>query len=127
RAEELLEQSADPHWWALDRKPATMARGGLRLKVATLTAGHDPDTYLRAEGAAAFEARCGAARNLLLYALDRILAEDDAGTPRGKATGMARVAMLLSKVQDADEGIELGREAARRLGVDASDLWTQAQ
>jgi hypothetical protein len=40
---------------------------------------------------------------------------------------MARIALLLSKVQDADEGIELGREAARRLGVDPSDLWTQAQ
>jgi hypothetical protein len=34
---------------------------------------------------------------------------------------------MLSKVQDADEAIELGREAARRLGVDASDLWNQAR
>src|SRR3990172_1991489 len=72
RAEELLEQSADPHWWALDRKPATFTRGGLRLKVATLTAGHDPDTFLRQEGPAAFEARRAAARNPLLYALDRL-------------------------------------------------------
>lgn len=127
RAEELLEQSADPHWWALDRKREGFARGGLRLKVATLTAGHDPDTYLRAEGAPAFEARCASARNLLLYALDRIFSEEDTATPRGKNTSVARIALLLSKVQDADEGIELGREAARRLGVDPSDLWTQAQ
>jgi hypothetical protein len=34
---------------------------------------------------------------------------------------------MLSKVQDGDEAIELGREAARRLGVDPSDLWLQAQ
>ena len=34
---------------------------------------------------------------------------------------------MLSKVQDADEAIELGREAGRRLGVDPSDLWLQAQ
>jgi DNA primase len=127
RAEELLEQSADPHWWAVNRKREGFARGGLRLKVATLAAGHDPDTYLRAEGAPAFEARCAAARNLLLYALDRIFSEEDTATPRGKNTGMARIALLLSKVQDADEGIELGREAARRLGVDPSDLWSQAQ
>ncbi len=127
RAEELLEQSADPHWWALDRKPATFTRGGLRLKVATLTAGHDPDTFLRQEGPAAFEARCAAARNLLLYAIDRIFGEEDTGSLRGKTTGMARVTLLLSKVQDADEALELGREAARRLGVDPSDLWNQAQ
>jgi len=127
RAEELLEQSADPHWWALDRKPATFTRAGLRLKVATLAAGHDPDTFLRQEGAAAFEARCAAARNLLLYAIDRIFGEEDTASLRGKNTGVARVALLLSKVQDADEALELGRDAARRLGVDPSDLWNQAQ
>jgi DNA primase len=127
RAEELLEQSADPHWWALERKREGLGRGGLRLKVATLPAGHDPDTFLRREGAAAFEARCVAARNLLLYAIDRIFAEENTASARGKTTGMARVALLLAKVQDADEGIELGREAARRLGIDPSDLWTQAQ
>jgi DNA primase len=127
RAEDLLDQSADPHWWALDRKPGSFGRGGLRLKVATLAAGHDPDTFLRQEGPAAFEARCAASRNLLLYAIDRIFAEEDTASSRGKTTGVARVALLLSKVQDADEAIELGREAARRLGVDASDLWNQAQ
>ncbi|MBI2468173.1 MAG: DNA primase [Candidatus Rokubacteria bacterium] len=127
RAEELLEQSADPHWWAFDRKPTGFARSGLRLRVATLPAGHDPDTFLRQDGPEAFAARCAAARNLLLYAIDRIFAEEDPASPRGKATGMARVALLLAKVQDADEAIELGREAARRLGIDPSDLWNQAQ
>jgi DNA primase len=127
RAEELLEQSAAPHWWALDRKPQGFSRTGLRLRVATLPGGHDPDTFLREAGPAAFEARLGDARNLLLYALDRIFEEEDTATGRGKATGVARIALLLSKVQDADQAIELGREAGRRLGIDASDLWTQAQ
>jgi len=127
RAEELLEQSADPHWWALDRKREGLARGGPRLRVATLPAGHDPDTFLRQEGREAFEERCAAARPLLLYAIDRIFAEEDTAGLRGKRTGMARVALLLAKVQDADEAIALGREAARRLGIDPSDLWTQAQ
>jgi DNA primase len=95
--------------------------------VATLAAGHDPDTFLRQEGAVAFEARCAAARNLLLYAIDRIFGEEDTASLRGKNTGVARVALLLSKVQDADEALELGRDAARRLGVDPSDLWNQAQ
>jgi DNA primase len=127
RAEELLERSADPQWWALSRRPDTLARRGLRLKVATLPTGHDPDTFLRAEGREALEAACRAARPLLLFALDRVFAEEDTAGPRGRATGIARVALMLSKVQDADEAIELGREAARRLGVDPSDLWLQAQ
>ena len=127
RAEDLLERSADPQWWALTRRPDTLARRGLRLRVATLPAGHDPDTFLRAEGREAFEAACQAARPLLLFALDRVFQEEDTTSQRGRATGIARVALMLSKVQDADEAIELGREAGRRLGVDASDLWLQAQ
>jgi DNA primase len=127
RAEELLERSTDPQWWALSRRPDTLARRSFRLRVATLPAGHDPDTFLRAEGPAALEAACGAARPLLLFALDRVFTEEDTRSQRGRATGLARIALMLSKVQDADEAIELGREAARRLGIDASDLWLQAQ
>ena len=127
RAEDLLEQSSAPDRWMETRRANDLTRAGLRLKVATLPAGHDPDTFLRAEGRDAFEACCRAARPLLLFALDRVFAEEDTTSPRGRSTGMARVALMLSKVQDADEAIELGREAARRLGVDASDLWNQAR
>jgi DNA primase len=127
RAEDLLERSADPQWWSLTRRPDTLARRGLRLRVATLAAGHDPDTFLRAEGRDALEAACRAARPLLLFALDRVFSEEDTASARGRATSIARVALMLSKVQDADEAIELGREAARHLGVDPSDLWLQAQ
>jgi DNA primase len=127
RAEDLLERSADPQWWALTRRPDTLSRRGLRLRVATLPSGHDPDTFLRAAGAEALEAACRAARPLLLFALDRVFTDEDTASPRGRATGSARVALMLSKVQDGDEAIELGREAARRLGVDPSDLWLQAQ
>ena len=127
RAEDLLDRSTDPQWWALSRRPDTLARRGLRLRVATLPAGHDPDTFLRAEGREALEAACRAARPLLLFALDRVFAEEDTTSQRGRAAGVARIALMLSKVQDADEAIELGREAARRLGIDPSDLWLQAQ
>ena len=112
---------------AVSRRPDTLTRRGLRLRVATLPAGHDPDTFLRAEGREAFEAACRAARPLLLFALDRVFADEDTTSQRGRATGIARIALMLSKVQDADEAIELGREAARRLGIDPSDLWLQAQ
>lgn len=127
RAEALLDQSSAPHWWALDRRPGALARGGLRLRVATLPAGDDPDTFLRRHGTEAFDARAREARSLLLYAVDRIFAEEDATGIRGRSAGAARVALLLSKVQDADEAIALGREAARRFGIDPSDLWNQAQ
>ena len=126
RAEELLEQSGAPLAWAVSRTGAFTA-GGFRLRVATLPAGHDPDTFLRREGAEAFRERLGAARNLLGYALERILAEEETGTARGRTTAFARIALMLSKVQDAQEAAELAGEAARRLGVDPTQLWFEAQ
>ena len=53
------------------------------MKVALLPAGHDPDTFLRAEGAAAFTERIGGARSLLSYALDRAVGEAAAGGAAG--------------------------------------------
>jgi DNA primase len=127
RAEDLLEQSTQvTEQVALTRRSDSFTRSGLRLRVAILPAGHDPDTYLRAEGREAFEARCREARSLLLFALDRIFAEEDPSSTRGKGTIIARVALMLSKIHDADEGIALGRDAARRLGIDPGDLWNQA-
>ncbi len=128
RAEELLEPSADGAAWAVTRTGSFGDAGALRLRVALLPAGHDPDTLLRAEGAAAFEACIKAARSLLSYALDRALAETgDVSGPRGRATAFARIAMILSKVASSEEAIALSREAALKLGVDATQLWIEAQ
>jgi DNA primase len=128
RAEALLEPSPDGLAWAVNRSGSFGDGGGLRLRVALLPTGHDPDTLLRAEGAGAFTACIDASRSLLSYALDRALAESgDTTGPRGRATAFARVAMMLAKVSDAAEALLLSREAARRLGVDATQLWIEAQ
>src|SRR5205809_922668 len=91
-------------------------------------AGHDPDTFLRESGAAAFEERIGAARSLLAYALDRAIADPDGATgPRARTNAFARAALMLAKVGDAQEAAQLSREAAQKLGVDATQLWIEAQ
>src|SRR5881396_173636 len=107
RAEELLEPTSGGFAWAVNRSGA-FDGGALRVKVALLPAGHDPDTFLRAEGAPAFAERIAGARSLLSYAFER-------------------VALMLSKVGDAQEAATLSREAATRLGVDATQLWIEAQ
>src|SRR5438128_1314925 len=75
RAEELLESTAYGGGWDVNRSGPFVASGALRMKVALLPAGHDPDTFLRAEGAAAFGERIATARSLLSYALDRVLTD----------------------------------------------------
>jgi DNA primase len=126
RAEELLEPSSGGLAWGLNRAGAFESGGSLRVKVALLPAGHDPDTFLREKGAAGFTERITGARSLLAYALDRTIGE--AGTaPRARVNAFARVALMLAKVADAEEAAALSREAALKLGVDATQLWIEAQ
>jgi DNA primase len=128
RAEELLEPTVGGMAWAVNRSGAFEGGGTFRVKVALLPAGHDPDTFLRTSGAAAFTERVTAARSLLSYALDRTIADPDGATgARARATAFARVSLMLAKVADAEEAAALSREAAARLGVDATQLWIESQ
>jgi DNA primase len=127
RAEELLEPTGQGLTWGVNRAGAFDSTGALRVKVALLPAGHDPDTFLRAEGAAAFAERIASARSLLAYALDRAIGEAGRGGPRDRVNAFARVALMLAKVGDAQEAAALGREAALKLGVDPTQLWIEAQ
>src|SRR5215471_2341607 len=128
RIEEMMNDTMDVQnlGWSVARTGDFERSGYFAIKVAVLPAGHDPDSLLRAEGAAALATRIEAARPLLSVVLDRTLGEEDLSTPRGRATAHARVALLLSKVQSAEEATALSREAARRLGVDATQLWIEA-
>ena len=128
RAEQLLEPTTGGAAWAVNRSGEFTAPGAFRVKVALLPAGHDPDTFLRAEGATAFAERIDQARSLLAYALDRVIADPDGGQgPRARANAFARAALMLAKVPDAQEAAALSREAARKLGVDPTQLWIEAQ
>ena len=129
RIEEMMTDGPDIQdlGWSVSRTGGFEKAGVFSVRVAVLPAGHDPDSLLRAEGSDALRARLDAARSLLSFVLDKALAEDDLGTPRGRATAHARVALLLSKVSNAEEATMLSREAGRRLGVDATQLWIEAQ
>jgi DNA primase len=129
RLEEMMTEDMDIQnlGWSVARTGGFERTGSLSLKVALLPAGHDPDSLLRAEGAAALVARLDAARPLLSVVLERALDDEDVTTTRGRATAHARVALLLSKVGNAEEATSLAREASRRLGVDATQLWIEAQ
>src|SRR5438034_11309018 len=88
--------------WAVNRTGALESSGALRLRVALLPVGHDPDTFLRTSGAAAFEERIGAARSLLSYALDRTIAD-----PEGAKIGRAS---CRERVESSVVGVESKRE-----------------
>ena len=127
RVEELLEPGTQGLAWAVNRTGTFGDRSALRLKVALLPSGHDPDSFLRKEGAQAFAQRIAESRSLLAYAVETAITEENATSTRGKATAFARVALILAKVTDSQEATELARNAALKLGVDPTQLWIEAQ
>ena len=129
RLEEMMNDVMDLQnlGWSVARTGGFEKAGHLPIRVALLPPGHDPDSLLRAEGAPALTARLDAARPLLSFVLEKALADEDLTTARGRANGHARVALILSKVANAEEATALAQEAARCLGVDSTQLWIEAQ
>ena len=129
RLEEMLTDVMDLRnlGWSVSRTGSFEKAGYFPIKVAVLPEGHDPDSFLCAEGAQALQSRLDAARSILDFVLEQALGEEDLTTPRGRSTAHARVALILSRVPNAEEATALAREAARRLGVDATQLWIEAQ
>ena len=129
RLEEMMNDVMDLQnlGWSVARTGGFEKAGHLPIRVALLPAGHDPDSLLRAEGAAALTARLDAARPLLSFVLEKAFADEDLTTARGRSNAHARVALILSKVANAEEATTLAREAARQLGVDSTQLWIEAQ
>jgi len=91
RAEELLEPTSGGFAWAVNRSGA-FDGGGLRVKVALLPAGHDPDTFLRAEGAGAFSERIAARA-----AYCRMRSSGRSRTPTGRGSAPAPTPLRASR------------------------------
>lgn len=79
------------------RKPAREA--GLRVKVAELPEGTDPDDFARAKGAEAVERLLSGARDMLEYVIDRTL-RGGGGSLRDKQERIAKVMRYLSAETD---------------------------
>lgn len=129
RLEEMTSDTMDVQGlaWTVSRTGGFQRSGYFPVKVAVLPPGHDPDSLLRAEGAPAFLSRLDAARSILSFVMQQALSEEDLSTARGRATAHARVALILSKVPNAEEATTLAAQAARELRVDATQLWIEAQ
>jgi DNA primase len=129
RAEEMIDALTDIRdlGWAVARTTSFERPGSGEVKVALLPPGHDPDSFLRAEGPAAFTRLIGGARGLFAYVLDTALGGEDLTSPRGRATAFAHVALILAKVPNSQDATELARQAGLKLGVDPTQLWIEAQ
>jgi DNA primase len=80
-----------------------LASEGLDVSVVTLPAGHDPDSFVKAEGGKAYRERLEAALPWMEWLIRKAAAENDTKTPGGKAAYFEAILPSLSKVDSAVE------------------------
>ena len=95
---------------------------GLGVKVVTLPAGEDPDTFVRKEGIGAFAQLESAAPSLLDYALNHTVEQADAGSLESRIRSVDEVLRILHKSEHPIERQERIRVVAERLGIGESRL-----
>lgn len=95
---------------------------GLGVKVITLPAGDDPDTFVRKEGPGAFARLEEVAPSLLDYALDHGMKQAEAGSLESRIRSVDEVLRILQKSEHPIEREERIRVVAERLGINQSRL-----
>ncbi|MDP3596244.1 MAG: DNA primase, partial [Nitrospirota bacterium] len=90
---------------------------GLGVKVVSLPAGEDPDTYVRKEGPEAFAQLEEQSPSLLDFALEHSLSTTDSSTIEGRIRSVDDVLRILQKSEHPIEREERIRVVAERLGV----------
>jgi DNA primase len=91
---------------------------GLKVHIVELPEGHDPDTYLKAEGAEAYRKRLTEAPDFMEWLIRRATVENDLGTPAGKASYLAALLPTLVRLENAVERSAWLSRIAERGGLD---------
>ncbi|HEX9156046.1 MAG TPA: DNA primase, partial [Nitrospira sp.] len=95
---------------------------GLGVKVVTLPAGEDPDTYVRKEGPESFAHLEEQAPSLLDFALEHSLKTAESSTIEGRIRSVDEVLRILQKSEHPIEREERIRLVAERLGINQQRL-----
>jgi DNA primase len=76
---------------------------GFKVAVVELPEGHDPDSFLRASGAAPYRERLAGAPSYMEWLIRRAAAEHDVNTPAGKGAFLNAVLPSLSRIESSVE------------------------
>ncbi|HEU0265216.1 MAG TPA: toprim domain-containing protein, partial [Geobacterales bacterium] len=94
----------------------------LPASVIEVTAGEDPDSFIRQQGVEAFRERQRTARPIFDYFYRTLVSEPDAGTIEGKKRAADELVTRLRRMKNQVERDLYLREVARGLGVPEASL-----
>jgi len=112
---------------AAKRSLEVFVANGLFARGVLLPDGADPDSFIRAQGAAAFHGLVGKADDLMDFFLRRTVQEHRLDTIEGKVTAVRETVPLLAKVRDRVAQADYLARAAQSLGVKEEVLWSEVR
>ncbi len=83
------------------RSSEMLVTEGFQVNVAMMPAGDDPDTFIRREGGAAYQARLRSSRPYLEYLLDQAAAGGDMARDEDRREFLARMLEVAARIPDA--------------------------
>jgi DNA primase len=90
---------------------------GLAIRVATIPAPHDPDSFIKERGGAAFQELIEEAEGFFDFYLDRLCATNELTTDKGRMTVVKEMADAVLKTGSAVLFDTHAQKTAQRLGV----------
>ena len=102
-----------------------MLAQGLRVRVALLPAGEDPDSFTRQHGAAAFTELTDKAINLIEFQIQGAIQRQDIHRVDVKAQVIREITETLLNLKNRVERSEYVKYAARELHVDERIIWQE--
>ena len=87
---------------AAARSSELLVAEGFRVNVAMMPAGDDPDTFIRREGGAAYQARLRESRPYLEYLLDQAVVGQDLSHDDDRREFLTRMLEVAARIPDAD-------------------------
>jgi DNA primase len=90
---------------------------GLAIRVATIPSPHDPDSFIRANGSAAFQQLIDSAQGFFDFYLNRLCADHDVTSDKGQTAVVKAMAAAVQKTANAVLIDRYAQKTALRLGV----------
>lgn len=104
---------------AVQRAANDLLRFGLAVRVAALPAPHDPDSFLREKGAAAFQKIVEQAPGYFDYLLESLCRTHDAQSDRGRNAILRDMGLAVNQTRNAVTVDDYAQKTSLRLGVSA--------
>jgi DNA primase len=112
---------------AAERSLDALLQNDLLVRIVEMPAHEDPDSFVRKEGAEAFEKLISGSREFFEFWVEREAQNTDLNSLRDRVQLARRLGETINRVRDAQMRNEIALRVASRLGVPASEFRSMLQ